>query len=86
MQGRKSSSRIQTFHDVSYVTGQYNYYDKTATEADTKLEVDLDKVATDLKYPIVTPVEGLIQKLGDKITGLNEVTLTLADAKRTNRS
>jgi hypothetical protein len=70
--------------DVSYVTGQYNYYDKTATEVDTKLEVDLDKIATDLKYPIVTPVEGLIQKLGDKITGLNEVTLALADAKRTD--
>jgi hypothetical protein len=32
----------------------------------------------------VTPVEGLIQKLGDKITGLNEVTLALADAKRTD--
>ena len=71
--------------DVSYVTGQYNYYDKTATEADTKLEVDLDKVATDLKYPIATPVEGLIQKLGDKITGLNEVTLTLADVQRTDK-
>ncbi len=35
--------------DVSYVTGQYNYYDKTATEVDTTLEVDLDKIATDLK-------------------------------------
>jgi hypothetical protein len=70
--------------DVSYVTGQYNYYDKTATETDTKLEVDLDKVATELKYPIAMPVEGLIQKIGDKIAGLNGVTLTLADAKRTD--
>jgi hypothetical protein len=69
--------------EVSYVTGQYNYYDKTAGETDTTLEVDLDKIATDLKYPIATPAEGLIQKLGDKITGLNEVTLTLVGAKRT---
>lgn len=69
--------------NVSYVTGQYNYYDKAATETYTKLEVDLDKIATDLKYPIVTPVESLIQKFGDKITGLNEVALTLAGVQRT---
>jgi hypothetical protein len=71
--------------DANYVTGQYNYYDKTATTADTTLEVDLDQVAKDLKYPIVTPVEGLIQKSSDKITGLNDVTLTLTDAKRTDK-
>lgn len=71
--------------DVSYVTGQYNYYKKTATKADTKLEVDLDKIAADLKYPIVTPVDGLIWKLGDKITGLNEVALSLVDAKRADK-
>jgi len=71
--------------DVSYVTGQYNYYDKTATKTETTLEVNLDKVATGLKYPIVTPVEGLIQKASDKIEGLNGVALTLADAKRTDQ-
>jgi hypothetical protein len=83
--GAKIVPGSKLFIDVSYVTGQYNYYDKTATEADTKLEVNLDKVATDLKYPIATPVEGLIQKLGDMITGLNEVTLTLADVQRTDK-
>jgi hypothetical protein len=71
--------------DVSYVTGQYNYYDKTAGKTDVKLEVDLDKVAADLTYPVFTPVEGLIQKFGDKITGLNEVTLTLVSVQRTGK-
>jgi hypothetical protein len=71
--------------DVTYVTGQYNYYDKTAGQAEAKLEVDLDKIVKDLKYPIVTPVEGLVKKPGDKITGLNEVTLALADAQRTDK-
>jgi hypothetical protein len=80
--GAKAVPGSKLSMDVSYVTGQYNYYDKTAGQVDKKLEVDLDKIATDLKYPIVTPVEGLIQKLGDKITGLNGVTLSLADAKR----
>jgi hypothetical protein len=70
--------------DVSYVTGPYNYYDKTANSADATLEVDLDRVATDLKYPVVTPVEGLIRQSSDKIAGLNEVTLALLDAKRTD--
>ncbi len=72
------------FIDVSYVSGEYNYYDKNDTNTDVKLEVDLDKIATDLEYPIVTPVDGLIHKLGDKITGLNEVTLSLTGVTRTN--
>lgn len=68
--------------NVSYVAGQYNYYDKTANETDTSLEVDLDNVATDLIYPLVTPVDGLILQPGDKITGLNEVTLNLVGVTR----
>jgi len=83
--GAKAVAGSKLYIDVSYVTGQYNYYDKTATETDTKLEVDLDKIATNLTYPLVTPVEGLIQKLGDAITGLNEVTLTLIDVQRTEQ-
>jgi hypothetical protein len=82
--GAKLVSGSKLSVDVSYVTGQYNYYDKTANESKTKLDIDLDKVSKDLKYPIMTPVEGLILKPGDKIAGLNEVSLTLADAKRTN--
>jgi len=82
--GAKAVPGSKLYIDVSYVTGQYNYYDKTAGETDAKLEVDLDKIAADLSYPIAVPVEGLIQKPGDKITGLNEVTLTLVEAKRTD--
>ncbi|HET6845430.1 MAG TPA: hypothetical protein VFH29_01265 [Anaerolineales bacterium] len=69
--------------DVSYVTGQYNYYDKTANTASAKLEVKLDELATDQTYPVATPVDGLIRKPADKILGLNEVALTLANAQRT---
>lgn len=69
--------------NISYFTGQYNYYDKTANETDTTLEVNLDNIAADLQYPVATPVDGLIQKPGDKITGLNEVTLALAGVTRT---
>jgi hypothetical protein len=68
---------------VSYVSGQYNYYDKTANTASAKLEVNLDDVDKNPQYPIVTSVEGLIQEAGDNIIGLNDVALTLVDAKRT---
>lgn len=71
--------------DVSYVTGPYNYYDKTANSADAKLEVDLDRVAKDLTYPVVTPVEGLIRQSSEKVVGLNEVALGLVDTKRTDK-
>jgi hypothetical protein len=81
--GAKAAPGSQLAIDASYVTGEYNYYDKTATKADTSLAVDLDKLLTDAKYPIATPVDGLIHKMGDAIPGLNEVTLTLLDAKRT---
>ncbi len=71
--------------DVSYVTGPYNYYDKTANSADARLDVDLDRLAKDLEYPVVTPVEGLIRKSSDAVVGLNEVSLTLRDARRTDK-
>lgn len=82
--GAQVESEATLFIDVNYVTGQYNYYDKTATETTTTLEVNLDDVVTDLVYPIVTPVEGLILQPADPIVGLNGVTLTLADAKRSD--
>jgi hypothetical protein len=71
--------------DVAYYNGEYNYYDKIANEIDATLEVDLDKIATDLKYPIVTPVEGLVKKPGDKIIGLNNMELTPVDVQRTDK-
>ena len=69
--------------DYQYVTGEYNYYDPDANEASGRLEVDLDKVATDLTYPIAEPVEGLVQPRDVQITGLNDVVLSLTGAKRT---
>ncbi len=70
--------------DYRYVTGEYNYYDPDANEASGRLEVDLDKVATDLTYPIAEPVEGLVQPRDVQITGLNDVVLSLTGAKRTD--
>lgn len=81
--GAKADPGSMLYIDVNYFSGEYNYYDKTANETDATLEVNLDTVVTDLTYPVATTVEGLIQKPGDKITGLNEVTLALVGVTRT---
>ncbi|MGA9349347.1 MAG: hypothetical protein WBW48_11170 [Anaerolineae bacterium] len=71
--------------NYSYVTGQYNYYEPEANKADGRLEINLDQVATDLKYPIASPVEGLIQKPDTQITALNDCVLTLTGVTRTDK-
>ena len=69
--------------DYAYVTGPFNYY-VTANPKHAKLELDLDQVVTDLKYPIADPVPGLIEKAGGNIVAINNCALTLTEAKRTD--
>lgn len=66
----------------SYVTGDFNYY-TPATPTKDRLEVDLDKVAADLKYPVADPVADLATKPGAKIDAINKCTLTLTSVTRT---
>jgi hypothetical protein len=69
--------------DYSYVTGIFNYY-VPSPSFNAKLELSLDPVAGDLKYPVAETVEGLAQKPGDKISAINSCTLTLTDVARTD--
>ena len=66
----------------SYVTGAFNYYTPSAATS-AKLEIDLDKVAADLTYPVAAPVDGVIEKADGKIIAINKCTLGLTGAKRT---
>ena len=68
--------------DYTYVTGDFNYY-SPATPADATLEVDLDKVAADLTYPVATKIDGVIETSDAKIDAINHCTLTLVSADRT---
>jgi hypothetical protein len=70
--------------DTTFWTGDFNYYDEDATRTERTIEVDLDKVATDLTYPVAIPVDGLILPASTPITAINDVVLTLADAVRTD--
>jgi hypothetical protein len=69
--------------DYSYVTGKYNYY-VAVQPVNEKLVVNLDEVASDLKYPLADPIEGLVEPSGAKIVAINDCILTLTDAKRTD--
>lgn len=67
----------------SYVTGAYDLH-VPSVPVSAKMEMNLDQVVKDLKYPVATPVTGLIEKAGDKIDAINHFTLTLTDVKRSD--
>lgn len=81
-QDAQAAPGAQLSIDYSYVTGQYNYYEPDKNQMDGKLEINLDKVAADLTYPVAEPIEGLSQESGTEFIGLNKVVLTLADVQR----
>jgi len=67
----------------SYVTGAYDLHVPSVSVNETMV-LDLDQVVTDMKYPVATPIANLIEKIGDKINAINNFTLTLTDAIRTD--
>ncbi len=83
--GAEAASGSKLSFEYTYVTGQYNYYEPEANKASGKMELNLDKVVKDVKYPIAAPVEGLIQKPDTKITALNDCVLALTDVVRTDK-
>jgi hypothetical protein len=81
--GAAASSGSKLSIGYSYVTGAYDLH-VPSVQVNATMEMDLDQVAKDVKYPVATPVAGLIEKVGDKISAINNFTLTLTDVKRTD--
>lgn len=81
--GAIASSGSKLSIPYSYVTGDYDLHVPSVPVNGT-LVVNLDQVAKDLKYPVGTPVAGLIAKIGDKINAINSFTVTLTGVKRTD--
>lgn len=84
-QGANASAGAKLSFDYTYFTGQYNYYDKTANKTNATMELSLDEITKDLKYPVAEKIDGLIQKSDTKITALNKCILTLTGAVRTDK-
>lgn len=82
--GAQASPGSKLSIQYSYVTGPYDLHVPSVSVAGT-LEISLDQVTTDLKYPIATQVPRLIEKMGDKMDAINSFTLALTGVKRTDK-
>lgn len=67
----------------SYTTGSFNFYVKSKPVT-ADMELNLDEIAADVKYPVAQAVDGLIKKQTDSIEAINQCVLTLKEVKRTD--
>ena len=81
--GAAASSGSKLAISYSYTTGAYDLH-VPAVPVNETLDLNLDKVVKDVKYPVAELVTGLIEKMGDKVSAINSFTLTLTGAKRTD--
>lgn len=82
--GAAAAAGMKLAIDYESFGGILDDYDPEANEATGTLELELDQVATDLTYPIATPVDGLILDANTPITGLSENVITLLETLRTD--
>ena len=78
--GSKASAK-KLHIDYQYITGPFNYY-RPSTYYKASMDLDLTKIKSDLKFPLVDKTAKL-DKSASPITGINNVTVTLTDTKRT---
>lgn len=71
---------------IDYVSfsGILDDYDAEANKTEGVLELNLDEIATDITYPVATPVDGLVLPAEESITGLSDNVVTLLDVERTD--
>lgn len=69
---------------VSY-SGPLDYYHQENGEVDGTIVVNLDEIASDLKYPIYEPVEGVVQKPDVRITAISDNIISLLGVQRTDK-
>ncbi len=82
--GATATSGSKLAIDISYVTGEFNYYYPETNKVESKLEINLDEIAKDLKYPVAESLPDLILKSDFKINAMSNLVITLTDAKRTD--
>lgn len=68
--------------DYSYITGAYDLH-IPSVPVNATMTLDLDQIETGIQYPVSTPMAGLIEKIGDKVSAINSFSLILTDVQRT---
>jgi hypothetical protein len=81
--GVSKAAGLKLAIDYSYITGPWDYNETGAHPIGAKMNLDLDKVTSDIKYPVAAKVGRAIAKPGDAIPAINNCTLTLVEAART---
>jgi hypothetical protein len=81
--GAKAEAGSKLKINYSYSTGNFNYY-VTPKSTNADFDLNLDKVVTDLQYPVAQKVDGLIEKSNVAIEAINQCKLSLKDVKRTD--
>jgi hypothetical protein len=82
--GASASAGSKLLIDYVSFNGILDDYDPEANKTEGVLELNLDEVATDLTYPVGTPVDGLIQEASQGITGLSDNVVTFLNSQRTD--
>lgn len=81
--GIAKSSGAKLSIEYSYITGAYDLHIPSVPTNGTMI-LELDQVAKDMQYPVSTPIAGLVEKIGDKVSAINSFALILTDVKRTD--
>jgi hypothetical protein len=68
--------------DYVFFTGQYNYYEPEANQAEGTFELNLDEIQTDMTYPVAYEVEDIVLNKETEINAINDVSLTLTGIQR----
>lgn len=73
-----------TIDYIAY-SGELDYYHQEEGMSTGKLDVELDKVETDLTYPVFETVDGLVEKQDTTINALSDNVISLLNVKRTDQ-
>jgi hypothetical protein len=69
---------------INYVAynGDLDYYHQDVNESTGTLELSLDEIATDLTYPVLMEMPGLIEPATSEILAISENVVSLVDVQR----
>ena len=81
--GIKEPTGAKLAIEYSYITGAYDLHIPSVPITETMI-LDLDQVVKDIQYPVTAPATGSVDKIGDKISAINNFALILTDVKRTD--
>jgi hypothetical protein len=69
--------------DYIYFNGDLDYYHQEDIKSEGTLELTLDAIATDLKYPVYEAIDGLAISTDAEIPAISENVVKLLDIQRT---